>query len=454
MQEFDLVIIGAGSGNMIPGPEHDDWKIAVIEKAKFGGTCLNHGCIPSKMLLQSAYVAETVKNAGTFGVKSEFKGIDWKALTGRVWDRIDPLSEMGEAYRGKQPNTTVFKGTARFTGRKQIEVNGEQITGRHIVISAGGRPRIPEIPGLADVTYYTSDEVMRLDEQPASIIILGGGYIGAEMGHFFGCIGTLVTVIDHGDKMIRVEDDDICVRFTEKFASQHRLLLNSEVISARPQNADGTGVTLEVDVAGERQEVSADALLIASGRIPNSDLLQVEQGGVEIDERGKVVTDDFLETRVEGVWAMGDITSPVELKHFANLEARTIKHNISNPGHKIKIDYRGRPYAVFASPQVASVGLTEREVHEQGIPHIVGRQDYAATAYGWATEDTDSFVKVIAHATNRRILGAHIIGPQASILIQPLINAYELGQTVDDLAHVIYIHPALTEVVEQALLKI
>lgn len=454
MREFDLVIIGAGSGNMIPGPEHEAWKIAVIEKGKFGGTCLNHGCIPSKMLLQSAHVAEVVKNSSTFGVRSEFQGIDWKAVTGRVWDRLDPLSVGGEKYRGRQPNTTVFKGEARFTGHKVVEVNGEQITATHIVIAAGGRPRIPEIPGLEDVTYYTSDEVMRLPEQPESIIILGGGYIGAEMGYFFGCLGTLVTVIDHGDKMIRVEDDDICVRFTEIFSRRHRVLLNADVVSARPLNADGTGVTLEVDVVGERQEVSADALLIAAGRVPNSDLLRVQECGVEVDERGKVVTDDFLETRVEGVWALGDITSPVELKHFSNLEARTIKHNMSNPDHKIKMDYRGRPYAVFASPQVASVGLTEREVHEQGIPHIVGRQEYAATAYGWATEDTESFVKVIAHGTNRRILGAHIIGPQASILIQPLINAYELGQTVDDLAHVMYVHPALTEVVEQALLKI
>ena len=426
MKEYDLVIVGAGSGNMIPGPEHDDWQIAIVEKNHFGGTCLNNGCIPSKMLLQSAQVADTVNGARKFGIDATLNEIDWKRVTSRVWDRIDPISAGGEQWRGNQPNTTVYKGEGRFVAPKIIEVNGEQITGRQIVVGAGSRPFIPPIPGLDEVPYHTSDTIMRLPEQPRSIIIVGGGYIGVEMAHFFGGLGTEVTLIESSDKLIRVEDDDICIRFTEIFGRHNNLLLNSTATAVGPREG-GDGVSVDVTVDGEARTVSADTLLLAVGRTPNSDRIDAVKGGLDVAGNGKIVTDEFLRTNIEGVWALGDITSPLPLKHFANMEARTVKHNLSNPDHPIKANYAGGAYAVFSSPQLASVGLTERDVHDQGIPHIVGKQDYAATAYGWATEDTESFVKIIAHAQNRRILGAHIIGPQASILIQPLINAYELG---------------------------
>jgi mycothione reductase len=240
VKEYDLVIVGAGSGNMIPSPEHDDWKIAIVEKGKFGGTCLNTGCIPSKMLLQSAQVADTVNGARNFGVDAKLNKVDWKRVTGRVWDRIDPISAGGEDWRGNQPNTTVYKGEGRFAGPKVIEVNGEQITGKQIVVGADSRPFIPPIPGLDEVHYHTSDTIMRLPEQPRSIIIVGGGYIGAEMAHFFGGLGTEVTLIESSDKLIRVEDDDICIRFTEIFGRHNNLLVNSTVTAVRP-GEDGSG---------------------------------------------------------------------------------------------------------------------------------------------------------------------------------------------------------------------
>ncbi len=224
VEEFDLIIIGAGSGNMIPGPENKDWKIAIVEKDRFGGTCLNRGCLPSKMLVYTGEVAETIRTSETYGIKSILEGIDW--------ERIDPIPERSERWRSSLPNTTVFKGEGRFVGEKVLEVNGERITAPRIAIFAGSRPFVPPVLGLSDVPYHTSDTVMRLPKQPKSLIILGGGYISAELGHFFGSLGTEITIIDRGDSLIKIEDDDIRHRFTEVYSRKFNVLLNARATNA------------------------------------------------------------------------------------------------------------------------------------------------------------------------------------------------------------------------------
>lgn len=451
MRNFDLMIIGAGSGNMIPGPEHEDWQIAIVERDKFGGTCLNRGCIPSKMLIHTADVAEGIANGRRFGVHAKLDRVDWGRVVGRVFsDRIDPIAQAGEKFRLGQSNTSVYKGTGRFVDGRVLEVNGEQITADRIVISAGSRPRIPDIGGIESVRYYTSDDVMRLEHQPGSMIILGGGYVGAELGHFFGSLGTEITIIDHGGALIKHEDDDVNARFTELYAERFNVVLNARAVAVRQE---GDAISLELDVQGKRKAVAAETLLVASGRVPNSDWLDVTKTGVRVDNRGRILTNEYLETGVPGIWALGDIMSPYPLKHIANMEARVVAHNFTHPESRRSIDYQGAPHAVFASPQVASVGMTEGQARAEGLPYIVGRQDYRATAYGWAIADETGFAKIVAHAETRRILGGHILGPQASVLLQPVVNAIKFGQTVDEVANVIYIHPSLTEVVEQALLN-
>jgi mycothione reductase len=452
MQEFDLIVIGAGSGNGIIGRDMSDWKVALVEKDKVGGTCLNRGCIPSKMLIYSGEVAQTIRESETFGIRSSFDGVDWERITSRVWDRIDPIAESGMNYRKSLDNVTVYQTEARFVGDKTLEVDGEQIHAPKIVLAAGSRPNIPPIPGLSDVTYHTSDTVMRLPKQPKSMIIVGGGYIGAEMGHFFGSIGTDVTIIDRGGALLKAEDDDVSQRFTEIYSRKYSVLLNTAIKSAR-QN--GGEVILDLNVGGRQSSVSAEVLLIAAGRIPNADILDVAKTGVAVDELGRVVTNDYFETNVPGIWALGDMIGPYQLKHTANCEAKIVAHNVVHTDNPTVGDFRAVPHAVFASPQVASVGLTERDAKAQGIPYVAGSRGYDQTAYGWAIEDTESFAKVVAHRETRELLGAHIIGPHASMLIQPLINAIRFDQTVDQLARdTFYIHPALTEVVEQALLEV
>ncbi len=453
MRSFDLLIIGAGSGNSVIGPEHDGWDIAIAEHGLFGGTCLNVGCIPSKMFVYAAEVAALAADSERLGVHTRFDGADWPAVRDRIFGRIDPIAEGGLTYRQELPNVTVYTDTARFVGPRTVAVGDETITADRIVVAAGARPAVPDVDGLATCGYHTSDTVMRLDDLPERLLVVGGGYIAAELGSVMGAFGSQVTFVLRGDTFLRREDDEIRRRFTEAYRRRFDVRLDTPMLSARRQGAE---VVLEVQAAdGSRTELRADELLVATGRIPNGDRLQVAAAGIETDSSGYVVTDDQLCTSAEGVWALGDITNPVQLKHVANHEARVVRHNMSHPDDPISVDHRFIPHAVFGHPQVASVGLTERECQQHGLPYRSHVQPFGSAAYGWAMEDTDSAVKVIAHSETRRLLGAHIIGPQASTLIQQLIQGMHFDLTVDQMArHQYYIHPALPEVVEQALLEL
>ncbi len=452
MRSFDLLIIGAGSGNSVIGPEHDAWDIAIAEHGLFGGTCLNVGCIPSKMFVYAAEVAELTADSERLGVHTRFEGADWPAVRDRIFGRIDPIAEGGLDYRQGLPNVTVYTDTARFVGSRTVAVGGETITAERIVVAAGARPAIPDVEGLATCGYHTSDTVMRLDDLPERLLVLGGGYIAAELGSVMGVFGSQVTFVLRGDTFLRREDDEIRTRFTSEYSRRFDVRLDTPVLAAR---REGSEVVLTVEDAAGRSELRADELLVATGRIPNSDRLEVDAAGIDTDPAGYVVTDDQLRTNAEGVWALGDITNPVQLKHVANHEARVVSHNLSHPGDPIRVDHRFIPHAVFGHPQVASVGLTERECRQRALPYRCHVQPYSSAAYGWAMEDTESAVKVIAHAETRRLLGAHIIGPQASTLIQQLIQGMHFDLTVDQMArHQYYIHPALPEVVEQALLEL
>ena len=448
MQHFDLMVLGSGSGLEVSSEAAGlGLSVAIIEEGSFGGTCLNRGCIPSKMLIHCADVMDTIKNAHIFGIKATVQGIDWQTIIARAVDEVDADARAIEEGNRQADNITVFKGRGRFTGAKTLEVNGEEISAEIVLIAAGTRPMVPDIPGLVGVLYITSDEALRLPEQPRRLAILGGGYIAAEMAHFFGALGTEVTLIQRGPQLLRAEDDDVARRFTEVYQRKINILLNTRISCAESR---GHEIALEVSSEGSTGEVLADGLLVATGRVPNTDLLNVAATGVEIDERGFVKTDEFLETNVPGIWALGDIVGKYLLKHSANLEAAYAGNNIFNPDNKVAVDYNAMPHAIFASPQVAGVGLTEREAIEQGFDFAVASYDYSDTAYGSSIEDRDGFVKILAERHSGEILGAHIIGTDASILIQEVVNAMRAGLNVRSITQSIYVHPALPEVVQRA----
>lgn len=450
-RSYDLVIVGAGSGNMLPAKEFSGLRIAVVEASHFGGTCLNRGCIPSKMLVHTADVALTVRDAGRFGIRAGWGGADWPAIRDRVFGRIDPLHDRAVAHR-RAGGIDVFTAEARFTGPKTLQAGDDVLTADRFVLAAGSRPVIPPVPGLDSVRFRTSDTIMRLDRLPESMVVLGGGYIAAEMSHVFGSLGTRVTIVTRGQHLLSRHDVDVRERFTQAYAGRFDLRLSAGVERV---SAAGGGIRLELSTPSGPQPAQAEVLLVATGRTPNSDRLDVAAAGIEVDAHGHVRTDDTYATNVPGIWALGDITNHFQLKHMANAETRIVRHNLLHPDQPLRARFPVVPSAVFASPQVATAGATEQELAAQARRYVSATRNYADTAYGWALEDTASFVKVLADPDTRLLLGAHLIGPQASVLIQPLIQAMCLGNTVDQLAaEVLYIHPALTEVIEQALLEL
>jgi mycothione reductase len=448
---YDLVIVGAGTGNMLPAGEFDGWRIAIVEGSRFGGTCLNRGCIPSKMLVLTADIALAIREAGRFGLGAQFTGADWPAIRDRVFGRIDPLHEAAVSYR-RSNGVDVFIGEASFAAPGLLRVGGDELRARHFLLAAGSRPHIPPIPGLADVPYVTSDNVMRVDALPRSMAVLGGGFIAAEMSHVFEALGTRVTIVVRGGQLLARHDADIRSRFTERYQQRFDLRLHSTIERVSPA---GTGVRLDLATPSWPQQVTADLLLVATGRTPNSDRLNVEAAGVAVDPHGHVRTDDTYATSAPGVFAIGDLANHFQLKHMANAEAKLAFHNLLHPEQPRRASFPVVPSAVFADPQVASAGATEQQLKAAQRPYIAATRPYGDTAYGLALQDTTSFVKVLADPGSRLILGVHILGPQAATLIQPLIQAMCLGNTVDEVARgVLYIHPALTEAVEQCLLEL
>lgn len=451
MAHFDLVIIGAGSGNSLLTPELADRRVAIIERGDFGGTCLNRGCIPSKMLVHVADVATATRHAGRLGITAAVDEVRWPEVSERVFGRIDPIAAAGEEYRRGLDNVAVYKGQARFCGPRRLTVGDLEVTGDAIVLAAGARPFIPAAPDLRAVPFHTSDEIMRLTEPPRRLLIWGGGYIAAEMAHVFGAAGSEVTIVNRGPRLLRAEDIDVSERFTTAYRKRFRVLTSAQVLAAHSTAAEE--VALGVSHDGDDEYLVADVLLIAAGRVPNGDELNVGATGVTLDEAGYVETDDYGRTAASGIWALGDICNPNQLKHVANAEARAVAHNLAHPADLRPVALGPVPHAVFASPQVASVGVTEQALGATGQPYRRSIRPYGDTAYGWAMEDDTGFCKVLSDPATDRLLGAHICGPDAAVLLQQLVQAMAFDLSVTRIAREqLYIHPALSEVVEQALL--
>lgn len=453
MRHHDLIVIGAGSGNAVIDESFADLDVAVVEEKWFGGTCLNAGCIPSKMLAYAAHVAETVREAGTYDVDAELRAVRWRALRDRVFGRLDADREEGRRGRAESGFVTVYEGRARFTGPRQLRIDlpdgGLDVSAEQIVVAAGGRPLVPAPVADSGLPYETSDTVMRIDAPPRRLAVLGGGYIAAELAEVFVSAGSSVVIVEKEERLLGPQDETVAERFTELVRSRYDLRLGREVtaVTGRPG-----ALRLTLD---DGSTVEADMLLVAAGRVPNSDRLNLGAAGIRTRDDGRIVVDAHQRTTADGVFALGDICTPVQLKHVANREAEVVSHNLRHPDDLTSADHDNVPAAVFTRPQIASVGATEQDCRARGLDYRVGTARYADVAYGWAMEDTTGFCKVLAEPGSGRLLGAHLMGPQAPTLIQPLVLAMALGTDASTLAGTPYwIHPALTEVVENALLDL
>jgi mycothione reductase len=455
MKEYDLISIGTGSAMNIVGvmiQKNPQMKVAVIDKDEPGGICLTRGCIPSKMLLYPAELVRTIGRAGKFGIDIDIKKIDFKRVMERMRSLIYKDINMIRQSLSHSKNIDYYPALAEFVGPYTLKVGNEIITSKMIFLCAGSKPIIPPIKGLEKISYLTSDTVLRMNRLPESIAIVGGGYIAAEYGHFFSAMGSKVTIIGRNPQFLKQEEPEVSALAKKALGKHMAILTNHEVREAEKTSTGKKRIIAVSRENGERAVIAADEILIATGRGPNTDVLHPERGGITTDKRGWIIVDEYLETSQPNIWAFGDANGKHLFKHVANYESLVVYYN-AVLNRKMKADYHAIPHAVFTYPEIGSVGLKEKEAIEKyGEDNVlVGLYRYENTAKGEAMGVKEYFVKVIVEKETMKILGAHIIGPYASVLIQEIINLmYTPEQSAEPIINGMHIHPALNEVVERA----
>jgi len=448
MKKFDVLVVGSGAGLEVASyAAQNGMSVALVEEGSLGGTCLNRGCIPSKMLIHSADVAETIKNSEKFGIKSNIENIDFASIIKRVSEVVDTDSSGIEQAVRKSGNPVLYKVRGKFIAPKRMQVGKEQIEAEKVFIVGGTRPTIPPILGLETTPYLDSTKALGLEKQPEHLIVIGGGYIAAELAHFYGALGTRVTILVRGNLMLSNEDEEIAEWFTKEFSKKYELLFNTQAESVSYQNNKFT-ITLK----DSEKKLESDQLLVVTGRVPNTDILDVKTTGVEVDDKGYIKVNKYLETNVKSIWAFGDILGILPFRHTANDQVGFSLRNAFTD-KKVPFDPFAIGHAVFSSPQVAGVGKTEQQLKKEGIPYKIGRAELKDTGMGGALQE-NGLVKVLADDTGQKILGVHIIGHQASILIHEAIVAMKATGNVSAITNAVYIHPALPEWLQRAFFAI
>lgn len=449
IKEYDVVVIGSGGGTKLVSPVAKlGKKVAIIEKGPLGGTCLNRGCIPSKMLIHTAQLASLIRDAKRFEIEMEGSfTVDFEHLVKRVFKTIDDESDSIAPFYNENPNIDYYPHEAKFIDKMTLEVGGERITGKKIFLAVGARAAIPKIPGLEGTPYMTYKEALRNTKKPKKLIVIGGGFIATELGYFYSSVGVETDFLVRS-MLLRPEDDDIREEFQKAFSKQVNLHLKCDFQEIKYEKETFT-VTYK-DGRGTLQKSEGDALIVATGIKPCTDTLDLGNTDVQLDEKGHVKVDDHLRTTAENIWALGDCVGNYLFRHSANFEGEYLFRTLfGNPSDE-PIVYKAIPHAVFSHPEIAGVGKTERELKESKVPYIIGKSTYAKSARGMALLPETGFVKLLFEEHSLKLLGGHIIGEEASNMVHMLILALEMDATLDDLLRMIYIHPALPEIVRNA----
>lgn len=455
MLEYDLIAIGSGSSMNIVGPmmqRDPKIRVAVIDKDDPGGICLTRGCIPTKILMYPAEVLRTLDDAKELGLNVTVHHPDF----GRIMERMRGM--IGEDIEGIRrglthaPNIDYYDKPTGFTGPYQLSVAGETITAPMIFLCLGSEVNIPPIKGLAEAGYLSSDSVLQLKKLPDSIAIVGGGYIAAEYGTFFAAMGSKVTIVGRNPQFLPGEEPEVSAVALKQMSRHMSILTDHEVVEVKKHLLGKKELVTRDRATSRTVSVHADAIMIASGRRPNTDILHPERAGIETTEDGWIKVDGYLRTSQPNIWAFGDATGRHLFKHVANYESMVVFYNAVLK-KEMKADHHAVPHAVFSHPEVAGVGMREKEAVARlgGERVLVGTQRYEDTAKGMAMNSRDHFVKVIVDGETEAILGAHIVGPHASILIQEIINLmYTRSRSWRPIRRGMHIHPSLSEVVERA----
>jgi mycothione reductase len=454
MKEYDLIAIGTGSAMNIVSAmvqRNPQMKAAVIDKDEPGGICLTRGCIPSKMLLYPADLIRTIDSAGKFGIDIDVKEVDFQRVMERMRSAIQKDIDMIRRGLSHSENIDYYPTPAEFVGPYKLKVSNQTISSKMILLCTGSKPTVPPIKGLEDAGYLTSDTFLQMTRLPQRIALIGGGYIAAEYGHFLSAMGSTVTVIGRNPQFLKQEEPEISALAKQELEKHMTILTNHEVKEVQ-KTSTGKKLIAVNRADGAQVAIDTDEVLVATGRSPNTDLLHPEKAGIDTDKNGWIIVDDYLESSQPNIWAFGDANGKHLFKHVANYESQIVYYNAVLK-KRVKADYHAIPHAIFAYPEIGSVGLREREsIERYGADNVlIGFHKYENTAKGEAMAVRDYFVKVIVKRYDLRILGAHIIGPHASVLIQEVVNLmYTETQNITPITQGMHIHPALNEVVERA----
>ena len=451
MKEYDFIVVGSGCGLIIVDEAiAHELKVALVDRGPLGGTCLNVGCIPSKMLTCVADRVVDTQEARRLGIRARVSSVDFQSVMRRMQKGVENGREHVRKTLARQKKLDFYEGSGCFVDDMIMEVNGERIKGKRIFLASGSRTLIPPIKGLETVGYLTNESVLALKKRPDSLVIIGGGYIAVELGHFFAAMGTRVTMLEMADRLILSEEPEVSDLLKERLRKRMQVQTDELVQEVGPDvSGHGVEVIAKNNATGETKEYSAEKILLAVGRRSNADTLQVEKTGVQLDQRGFIKVNGYMQTAHRHIFAVGDANGQQMFTHIANREAVLAADHVLH-GTRQKMDYSAAPHAVYSYPQIASVGMTEEQARKDHKIRV-GKTKYRSVAYGEALLERRGFAKAIIEEETDKILGFHIIGPYAPILIQEVINSIQSKGNVHEIFDGTHIHPAMTELIPTTL---
>ncbi len=442
--QYDAIVIGSGQGGNPLAHRLADlgWTVALVEQAYLGGTCINTGCTPTKTMVASAQVAHYARNAARWGVKTGEVRVDLPAIVARKNKVVESFRSGQQSRVDARKTLHLRRGHARFTGPHAIRVGDVLLESGRIFIDTGARPDIPRLPGLETVDYLTNASIMELSQVPEHLLVLGGGYIGLEFGQMFRRFGSQVTVVHHSGQILPREDADVVAELQRALETEGiKFLLNAH--TTRVEKKDGQ-IRLIFEGGSGSSALTGSHLLIATGRKPNTDDLDLAEAGVETGQDGFIKVNGRLETNVPGIWAIGDVKGGPAFTHISYNDFQIIYGNLVE-GKNLTIEDRIVPYSVFTDPQLGGVGMTEKEARKRGYKLKIGKMPMSYVARAIERDETAGLMKIVVDASSDRILGASILGAEGGELVQILGTVMLAGLPYTLLKGAVYIHPTLAE---------
>lgn len=451
MTHFDALIIGTGQAGppLAARLSGAGMKVAVVEKARFGGTCVNNGCTPTKAMVASAYAAHLAGRAADYGVMVEGKpGVDMKRVKARKDEIVRNSSSGVEKWLGGLKNATVYRGHARFTGGDEVRVGTETLKADRIFVNVGGRPLVPKMPGLDTVPYLTNESMMELDAVPGHLLVVGGSYVGLEFAQMFRRFGSKVTVVEMGPRLIGREDEDVSLEIQRILQGEGiALRLGAECLSVQKE-ADGLSIGMDCKEGAPRE--SGSHLLLAVGRVPNTDDLGLDAAGVKTDKRGYIEVDEGLRTSNPRVWALGDCNGKGAFTHTSYNDYEIVADNLLAAAGRKYTD-RLPVYALYTDPPLGRVGLSEKEIKDKGIKALVGKRPMTRVARAVEKGETQGFLKIHVEQGSQRILGAALLGVGADEAVHSLLDAAYAKTPYPEFQRRVRIHPTVSELLPTTL---